>query len=144
MKKWKSRVAAYLSGILLLTSFSMPTMAAQLTAVETNNVNGHSYGNWSSVVKSYLIDNGDGTLTRVESSKESVFIEKYNEDGVLQEKKVIDNELPRFGGFYSGEDYNFLVYGQDNNDQDNEKEVIRVVKYTKDWEKKGNCKSLWR
>ncbi len=136
MKKWKSRVAAYLSGILLLTSFSMPTMAAQLTAVETNNVNGHSYGNWSSVVKSYLIDNGDGTLTRVESSKESVFIEKYNEDGVLQEKKVIDNELPRFGGFYSGEDYNFLVYGQDNNDQDNEKEVIRVVKYTKDWEKK--------
>ncbi len=139
MKKWKSWVAAYLSGILLLTSFSTPTMAAELTGVQTNNVNGHSYGNWSSVVKSYLIDNGDGTLTRVEASKESVFIEKYNEDGVLQEKKVIENELPRFGGFYSGDEYNFIVYGQDNGDQDNEKEVIRVVQYTKDWEKKGTA-----
>ncbi len=142
MKKWKSRIAAYLSGILLLTSFSMPTMAAEITGTKTNNVNAHNYTNasrWSNPVKSYLMDNGDGTFTRVESSGTSVIIETYNNEGVLQNKKSISNELTKFGGFYSGTEYNFLVFGQNNSEEDDNKEVIRVVQYTKNWEKKGTA-----
>ena len=39
--------------------------------------------------------------------------------------------------FYSGTDYHFLVFGQNNLEEDDQKEVIRVVKYTKDWERVG-------
>lgn len=40
-----------------------------------------------------------------------------------------------WGGFYSGTDYNFLVFGQKNAEEDDSREVIRVVKYSKDWER---------
>ena len=46
-------------------------------------------------------------------------------------------ELKTFGGFYSGSDYNFLVFGQTNTEESDEFEIARVVKYSKDWKRLG-------
>lgn len=40
-------------------------------------------------------------------------------------------ELPLFGGFYAGEQYNYIVYGNTNPNGDDAVEEIRVVKYDK-------------
>mgnify|MGYP005768469633 CR=1 FL=1 len=43
----------------------------------------------------------------------------------------IEAELPIFGGFYAGEHYNYMVFGQENTEENDSKEVIRIVKYDK-------------
>ena len=48
-------------------------------------------------------------------------------------------ELSIWGGFYAGKDYNFFVFGQSNPNQSNSAEVIRVVKYSKDWQRLGQA-----
>lgn len=143
MRRWKKRVAACLSGMMLLTAFSITSMAeGGVSPTKTNNENAHEYINvkrWVQPVKSYLMDNGDGTLTRVEANGSSIIIEKYDEKGVLQDAKTISQELSKFGGFYAGEEYNFFVFGQNNPNEDDTKEVIRVVKYSKDWKRLGEA-----
>lgn len=46
-------------------------------------------------------------------------------------------ELPIFGGVYSGANYNYIIFGQNNTEHNNTKEVIRVVKYNKAWQRVG-------
>ncbi|MDE6589335.1 MAG: hypothetical protein K2K53_03080, partial [Oscillospiraceae bacterium] len=55
----------------------------------------------------------------------------------LQASRTIEPELSIWGGFYAGRDYNFLVFGQNNEEENDSKEVIRVVKYSKDWQRLG-------
>ena len=103
------------------------------------------------MVTSYLEENGDGTMNRVEYVGKRhddglaagrhnkignyVTAERCSRDGRVLDRKKIPVELPLFGGFYAGEDYNFLVFGQPNPDEDDSVEVMRVVKYTKDWQR---------
>ena len=89
---------------------------------------------WAQPLNSGLYAEGD-LLTRVEynSADGIVAVEQYNAAGKLQWKKTIQPELPLWGGFYAGKDYNFLVYGQSNMTENNGAEVFRVVRYTKNW-----------
>lgn len=82
---------------------------------------------------SILVPGALGSLTRVERTGDGVVIEEYSQAGKLLWKKRIAYELPIWGGFYSGKTYNFFVFGQDNPDEDDSREVIRVVRYTKNW-----------
>ena len=41
----------------------------------------------------------------------------------------------KFGGFLNGNKYNWIVFGQDNTEKNNEKEIIRIVKYDKQFNK---------
>jgi len=104
------------------------------------NVGANEYVNilrWATTVNSYLYTNSDGTLTRVEYINNKVIIEKYDSAFNFIEKKEIPMELKTFGGFYSGSDYNFLVFGQTNTEESDEFEIARVVKYSKDWKRLG-------
>lgn len=106
----------------------------------SNNVSDNNYSTWSSVVNSYLYENDDNTLTRVEYMGEKrIAIENYSTDCELIDSRIIDAELPYFGGFFSGKDANYLVFGQKNEDESNACEIIRVVKYSKNWERLGQC-----
>lgn len=51
----------------------------------------------------------------------------------------IKYELPKFGGYFKGKDARYIVFGQNNHESDNTKEVVRVVKYDDDWNKLGQC-----
>lgn len=64
-------------------------------------------------------------------------INRYDSGFRFQSGRSIPAELPLWGGFFAGEDYNFMVFGQENPEESDAVEVIRVVKYGKDWQRLG-------
>ena len=114
--------------------------ATILSGRATDNASDNHYNTWSSVTNSYLVQNSDGTLTRLENTSSGIVVENYSTDGKkLISQRTISKELNVFGGFYSGKDYNYLVFGQNNTAESDSKEVVRVVKYTKSWSKVNSC-----
>ena len=109
-----------------------------LEPLKSDNDAAQNYsGNWAAPVCSNLYVSADGSLTRVEAVQTAddcaVAVEQYSADGKLLWKKTLPGELPIFGGFYAGTDDNFLVFGQRNDAEDDSAEVVRVVRYTKNW-----------
>lgn len=117
--------------------------ATMLLGIGSNNVAANDYTVRSSRKKSYLMENPDGTLSRVEyinrAEDPRIIVETYSKDGRLLDSRRLEAELVRVGGFYSGKDYNFLVFGQNNEEEDDEKEIFRIVKYDKDWNRVSSC-----
>ncbi|MGM9562632.1 MAG: leucine-rich repeat protein, partial [Faecousia sp.] len=109
------------------------------TPAVTNNIGRQSYSVWAAPVKSYLVDNHDGTATRVEATSTDITVERYDAEKQFLSRQTLPMELPLFGGFYEGTDYFFLVFGQNNPEEDDNTEVIRVVRYTKDWLRMGQA-----
>ena len=143
---WKSgtaRVTATLPGGKT-TSLDITVSAGSVVTPETaviktdgtksNNISANTYSVYGSTVKSYLENNSDGSLTRVEYIRDKgVVIEEYDETLAVVDTKIIEMELPIFGGCYFGENANFVVFGQKNEAESDETEVVRIVKYDKNW-----------
>lgn len=126
--------------LVFISTFAAASFAAELLPVEGGNAGFHNYTwYWANPSTSYLYLDGSNVL-RVQflahtkqDQVPKVFIEKYDRDFSIVSQNAIKSELPIFGGFYSSKEYNFLVFGQNNKVEDSSKEVIRVVKYDKDW-----------
>lgn len=86
---------------------------------------------------SYLYENSSGGLTRVEYTGGQVVVENYTSSFAFVDSRTIQPELPIWGGFFAGETYNFLIFGQNNPAESDSTEVIRVVKYDKNWKRLG-------
>ncbi len=125
-------VAAILAGLLPQAA---PAEAAEIA--RSANQNRQNYSTWANPVQSYLYESGGG-LTRVERIGGAVVVEEYDRAFQLTGSRTLELELPLWGGFYAGEEYNFLFFGQNNEEEDNGKEVIRVVKYDKAWNRLGD------
>ncbi len=113
--------------------------AAAAQPVKSRNINAQDYSRWSSTVNSYLYENPQGGLTRVEYTGGQIVVEDYDSAFQFQSGRTIPMELTTWGGFFAGQDYNFFVFGQNNPRQDDSVEVIRVVKYSKDWQRLGQA-----
>lgn len=123
---------------------STPVVPSDLTPVVSNNRDAQNYRwygnynwNWTETVKSYLYENLTGGVTRVEYVNGQIVVEDYDNNFYLRANRTIPMELSIWGGFYAGKNYNFLIFGQENPSQDNDREVVRVVKYSKDWKRLG-------
>ena len=103
---------------------------------ESDNTNEQNYTTWSSPMYSYLTKEDDGYY-RVECVNSKLLIEKYDLDFVRQSSRIMEPELEKFGGFYAGKNAYYVVWGQKNPDDDPDKEVIRLVKYDKNWNRLG-------
>ncbi len=104
----------------------------------SQNISMNNYQAWSRPVNSYLTEREGETLERVEYIRDQgVLIETYAKDGSRINSRTIEPPLPLFGGFFAGEDYNFLVFGQENEQESDSFEIMRAVKYSKDWEQIG-------
>lgn len=113
---------------------------APLSLVASNNKDAQNYrSNWASTVKSYLYENQNGGLTRVEYDNQQIVAEDYDNTFKLCASHNIPMELSIWGGFFAGEKYNFVIFGQGNPSQNNNTEVVRVVKYSKDWQRLGQA-----
>ena len=113
----------------------------KLSGASSSNISANDYYTWSSVVKSNLTENSDKTLTRVESTSKGVLVEKYSANGkTLVSKSTIKNELPIYGGYFSGKNNNYIVFGQQNKSEKDSAEIVRIVKYSKSWSKISDCK----
>lgn len=138
MKKLKKALSLTLALALSFTT-AVPAFAAGGGPAISHNRGDHDYrGYHARAVNSYLCENKSGGLTRVEFIDEMVVIENYDQNFRYLSGRTIAPELPKWGGFFAGENYNFLIYGQDNLGEDNGREVIRVVKYSKDWQRLGS------
>jgi len=123
------------SDVIELTS-KPPQQAYRVKAndvLRTNTVTG-SYSRWSDPIHHYMYTNEDGTITTVDAG-EKLYIQTYNASYKLISSTKLDYELPLFGAFYSGDTYNYIVFGQENDGQSDSKEVIRVVKYDKNFKR---------
>ena len=99
-------------------------------------------GRWFSPIKNYLHEE-NGDLVRVEckegdeknkkSKANKVVVNRYDKTGNLISTKTFDYQGEKFGGFYRGEDYNYLIFGNDNREHKDNKEVVRIVKYDRDF-----------
>ena len=122
--------------LLVLLTVSSPTAQAAGSPVQSNNM-GYEYGNWASPVDSQLVQNSDGSFTRVEYYNQQVIIETYNSKPQFVSGTTLEPELPIFGGFYYGSNANYLIFGQNNLQESDSCEVIRVVKYDRSWKRLG-------
>jgi len=93
--------------------------------------------NTSEVNNTYIQSNDDGTISRIvyNGDTSSVVVEYYSPNFELISTKNIEMELPVWGAFYSGSEYNFCVFGQNNPNESDDVEVVRIVKYSKDWQR---------
>ncbi len=153
------RIAAWSKGTATITATSKSDRASasiQITVVSngrvmpvamqtvsggalTNTVSDNNYTTWSSPMYSAMYQSDSNTLVRVEYTNSEVLVEQWSTDAGLLSSKTLSCELPIYGGFYSGSDYNFLVFGQQNPNESDDCEVMRVVKYSKDWQRLGAC-----
>jgi hypothetical protein len=91
------------------------------------------------ITTSFLTVTDDGYM-RVFYDGTQVNVEYYDDDFNIQSRKTLDMELDLWGGFYAGTDGYYLVEGQNNEEESDTAEVIRVIRYDKQWNKTGTAK----
>ena len=152
----KQRVLSlFLALVMGLSLMSGAAMAAGSPADETKNIDSTYNGNWAVPVNSYLYQDGEN-LVRVEHDQgwnminsntgevtvmrpEQIIAQTYSPQFRLLDSRIMELELPIWGGFFAGETYNFCVFGQENPSESDSVEVIRVVKYDKQWNRLGQA-----
>ena len=163
MRKMKRLLSVFLTLALIITCFLNVNVFAETEGTESNvtqnlpldksyrikttegvaSNNAYAAGiivpDYGSSTSSYVEEIEEGGFRRIEALKGKVYIETYSAEYKLLSTKTIKYELPKFGGYFKGKDARYIVYGQDNLDEDNTKEVVRVVKYDDDWNKLGQC-----
>lgn len=120
-------------------NMSYDSMYTQTSDAFHVNSSGHTYSVYGTTEKSYLEQNADGTWTRIEASGDKVYIEYYDAAYQLQSSNSVNMALPIFGGYFKGEQYRFLVTGQNNPKENDNVEVVRIEKYDADWNYIGKC-----
>jgi len=118
-----------------------------LEGAVSNNISNNNYdAPASSQLTSHIMQREDGGLTIIEAAdkggRQDALIQEYDKDYKLINTLTIENpfEAPSyFIGFYNGSKYNFLVFCQDNPEESDEKEIVRIVRYNKDWTEPLAC-----
>lgn len=131
----KRRVLSLAMAAALAVSLSVCALAAG----GSSNKDRENYNTWDAKpVTSYLLPTEDGGLTRVEATDSKVvLVEEYDRNLLLKNTLELKMDLPIWGGFFAGEEFNFLVTGQSNPGERDSVEVMRVAKYSKDWKRLG-------
>ena len=134
------RIVALLVLFVFFLSIA-PAAHAYETPVTSANKDEHFYVNaqrWNDPITSTLEVTEDG-YTRVEYVGDRLIAEKYDRNFRFISGREIQLELPIYGGVYLGQDYNFVVEGQLNMEEDDTKEVFRIIRYSKDWVRQASA-----
>lgn len=86
--------------------------------------------------KSFLTVSDNGYM-RLFYDGEQIVIEYYDESFNIQSRKLLEMELDIWGGFYEGSDAYYIIEGCTNTDENDNAEVVRVIKYDKEWNRQG-------
>ena len=99
-----------------------------------NNINGNSYNRYTDVVRSYL-QPVDGGYMRIYGNDDGTLLaEYYDENFTFVSNRYVDTGLPLFGGFYTCGGRYYVLTGEDNPDEDENKEVFRITCFDENWE----------
>lgn len=136
----KTRSLSLFLALALCLGLAAPAALGAEAPAASRNAGRQDQTSYSaSPITSYLFENEAGGLTRVEYTDGQIVAEDYSPDFALLAGRTIPMELPLWGGFFAGEKYHFFVFGQKNESEDDGAEVIRVVKYSKDWQRLGQA-----
>ena len=96
--------------------------------------------NWAPTALQYMYDNGNDTFSTFgreqQSGEGGVFYTARTfrkSDFACIDTKKIYAELDYYCGFFSGEHYNYIGYGANNREEIPDQEILRIVKYDKDF-----------
>ena len=100
----------------------------------SNNISKNNYSVTGKAVNSFLEENEDGSFLRIEHINSELVVEKYD-SGFTKAETVtkLTLPLPEYGGYFKGENARYLVCGEANTNESNEKEVVRIIQYDNDW-----------
>ena len=83
----------------------------------------------------------DGSANRTQetviSDTRKIVVDSYDSEFKKTGTQELALEMDEIGAFYYGQNYNFIVFGQDNLEESSSKEILRIVKYSKDWQRLG-------
>lgn len=100
----------------------------------SKNVSGNNYSTWADAVNSYIEENEDGSFLRIEHIDTELIVEKYDSSFTKAETVIkLSLPLPEYGGYFKGANARYLVCGESNPEESNEKEVVRIIKYDNNW-----------
>ena len=88
----KRACSLFLALAVMLSLTAVPAGAAESPAVSRNH-SAQDYTTWSKPVNSYLFENGDGGLTRVEHISGQIIVEDYSSGFQFQSSRTIPVEL---------------------------------------------------
>lgn len=136
-------VAAMILSVIPMDAFASSVTYADMSAIlevkSIANLSNGSENSFNYSIKSYIQDYTDGKIARISCDDATVMIDIYSDSNYeLLESKTVPMELPIWGGYFCGKDYNFFLFGQNNPKESDSVEVMRVVKYSKDWKRIGS------
>jgi len=133
----------YIAKAFLLQRETMRPLCNNYTRVKgfsalSHNIHKQDCDTYGSVITSYLFE-AEGAIYRVQYDFYQLSLEQLDDTYHLLRSWEIPMELPKFGGFYAGNDGYYFVFGQDNPEESDSTEVIRVVRYNKDMERQDSA-----
>ncbi len=133
MKSTKKLTSLFLALVLVFLS-SFTSAYAENELFRSFNIMNYATERYGTLVSSQLHYTGS-ELIRAEIEDNIVHIEVFDNNYNLKRTYTVNGELEYVCGVHFGENYNFIVCAQTNPNEDDSREVVRTVKYTKDWEK---------
>ena len=118
-----------------------PNVKTTCNVYTGNSVEAQDYDMYGHRISSYLTTSPDGGLMRVQAGAidDKVLVEYYDNSYNIQQTVTVPLALPLFGAFYESSNNYYILTGQNNDSQDDNKAVYCVTKYSKDWEVQGSC-----
>ena len=116
-------------------------VAASESSENRGNMNSAYKYDYAAAAQTYLYVSKSGELCAVDvlsGEGAKIFIKTFDAGYKAISSKSIELELPIFGGFYHGEKYNYIIFGQANMEESLTKETVRIVKYDHDFKKLGS------
>ena len=139
-----------LAALCFVASLFVPANAMAATqqnqVLSTNKWANEYSWNWASTVKSDLTELSDGRYERVEWVSDALYVEHYSDSyRFLDAAKITASTYTPtgatqviWGGYFAGSQFNFVVTGQPNDNDSDSIVVMRVTKYSKNWNYLGN------
>lgn len=103
-----------------------------------NNVNGNSYNRYNSVVRNYLRPTDDGWMRIYGNDDGTLLAEYYDMDYRYIGNRFVETGLPLFGGFFETGDRYYVLTGDLNREEKDNKEVFRITCFDRNWRKLGS------
>ena len=134
-RTWKMLVSAFVAA-LMAAAFIIALPGKNVSAIDgscdienSSNIDANSYLTYADVVKSYLHLLNNGNIMKVQyqeagtatSAVPELLIQYYDKDYKFINSKVVQCDLPLFGGFYGTSTNYYILSGQKNPDEDNAK-----------------------
>ncbi len=145
MKLFRRSLCVLMTLVIMFTGLAISSFAAAKTETTLLNDIGaagdadaitasSSKSRWNGGTNSYIYKTESG-YTVVDCAKEDVNVTVYDSAFKKVSARTVTKELPLFGGFYSGSEYNYMLFGQKNSSENNSAEVMRLVRYKKNFDR---------